>query len=347
MSLSTHATRPTHTRRALAQLRPLAQLRHLAPLIFSFLSIAIFAPAQTPQPTPPADEDVITVRTDLILVPLFVTDARGRRVSGLTKGDFVLHDNGRPVALDYFSPGSTRAAFVFALDASGSVRNNIARQREAATALLSRFRTGARAAVISFSDRPMLTLPFTSDAGRIRAAFQIDAQPESHTAIFDAALAAVRTFDTSKDDAAERRIVVLLSDGLDNVSRTRPSNVIDEARARAVSIYVVHFPLYEPSGAHLGVRPPARGFRDLAERTGGAYFLLADPSHGLDPHFNYDLSSIFKAISDDLHSQYELGFYPDEAARQQTQHKLDTTLTAAGNRKLRVHPLRDAYTLKP
>jgi Ca-activated chloride channel homolog len=323
------------------------RLGSLALLLFALVAVSQLAPAQTPQPTPPADEEVINVRTDLILVRLYVTDARGRRVSGLARDDFRVFDNGRPVALDYFAPGTSRSAFVFALDASGSVRENIARQREAATALLSRFGAGARAAVLVFSDRPALALPFTTDAARVRAAFQIDAQPERRTAIFDAALAAVRGFDTTQQDAAERRIVVLLSDGLDNVSSTRPSTVIDEARARGVSIYVVHFPLYAPSGEHLAVRPPAHGFRDLAERTGGAYFLLADPSRGLDPHFSYDLNPVFTAIADDLHSQYELGFYPDDNARHEPAHKLEITMTDERNRRLRVRALRDTYTLKP
>ncbi|MDT7540368.1 MAG: Ca-activated chloride channel [Acidobacteriota bacterium] len=336
---SPHAPRQTHPRRAAAHPFPLALL------LYALLPFIIHA--QTPQPTPSGDEEVLSVRTDLILLRLFVTDSHSHRVTGLAQSDFEVRDNGRAVALNYFAPGTSRAAFVFALDASGSVRENVARQREAATALLSRFGQSARAAVVTFAERPTLALPFTTDAGRVLAAFQIEAQPERRTAIFDATLAALRAFDTARQDAAERRIVVLISDGLDNISQARPASVIEEARARGVSIYVVHFPLYEPRGEHLGVRTPARGFRDLAERTGGAYFLLADPSHGLDPRFSYDLNPVFKAIADDLQSQYELGFYPDDAARRQPEHKLEVTPATARNRKLRVHSLRDAYTLRP
>lgn len=338
--------RPLHTTRPQPPCRAVRCRRTLTLLLFALTSCTPRVLAQTP-PTPTNDDEVLSVRTNLIPLSLFVTDSHGRRVTTLAQSDFQVRDNGRPVRLDYFATGATRAAFVFALDASGSVRENVARQREAATALLLRFNKGARAAVVAFADKPTLSLPFTSDAERIRVAFQIDAQPERHTAIFDAALAAVHAFDADIQRAAEGRIVVLISDGLDNVSSTRAATVIEEARARGVSLYVIHFPLYEPRGERLGVRPSARGFRDLAERTGGSYFLLADPSHGLDPHFTYDLNPIFKSIADDLQSQYELGFYPDEVARQETQHKLEVTLTAASNRKLRVHALRDSYTLKP
>jgi VWFA-related protein len=356
--------------------------RQLALLLFVLLSLAPRALSQTTSATPNEDEEVLTVRTDLITVSCFVTDSHGRRVNGLARDDFQVRDNKRPVSLSYFAPGTSRVALVFALDASGSVRENIARQREAATALLSRFGNGSRASVLAFAERPLLALPFTQDAAEVLAAFQIDAQPNRRTAIFDATLAALRSFDASKADAtgqrnqvaeqhdddakrrsdtierrsdtverridaAERRIVVLISDGLDNASAARPAVVAEEARARGVSIYVIHFPLYEPRGNHLAVRTPTRGFRELAERTGGTYFLLGDAARSLDPRSSYDLTPVFKTIADDLQSQYELGFYPDEAARKLAEHQLEVSLVADTNRKLRVHALRDRYTLKP
>jgi Ca-activated chloride channel family protein len=287
---------------------------------------------------------VLSVRTDLITVNCFVTDARGRRVDGLAAGDFQVRDNGRPAAVSYFAPGASRVALVFALDASGSAREHIERQREAALALLARFGKGSRAAVLAFAERPALALPLTSDTGQVRASFRLGARSNLRTAIFDAALAAVRAFDSAKPDAAERRIVLLLSDGLDNASDTRPATVVEEANARGVSFYVIHFPLYEPAGGRLAVRRPARGFRELATRTGGAYTLLGDAAHALDPHYTYDLAPVFNAIADDLQSQYVVGFYLGEAARKEPEHQLEISLTQNG--RLRVHTLRDRYTLK-
>jgi VWFA-related protein len=319
----------------------------LAPF-FSLVTLLFLASPHALAQTPPAsadDEIVETVRTDLVLVQLYATDARGRRISGLAAKYVQVRDNGRPVEVVYFQPASARVALIFALDASGSIRDLLARQRETALALLARFGVGSRAAVVTFADEPALALPFTNDAASVRAAFQLDAQPNRHTAIFDAALACVRAFDAKELRGDERRIVVLVSDGLDNVSRARASNVIAEANARDVSFYVVHLPLFAPDGNHLAPRRPARGFRDLAERTGGAYFMLGDSAHALDPNYNYDLAPVFSAIADDLHSQYELGFYPDAAARQEPQHKLDFKLVGDKS-KLRINARRDTYTLK-
>lgn len=286
------------------------------------------------------------MRTDLVTVPVFVSGAHGRRVANLTKDDFRVSDGGRPATISYFATGAARVALLFALDASGSARSTIARQRETALALLSRFGRDSRASVITFTEQATLALPFTRDAARVRAAFGIAVQPNRHTAIFDAALAAVRSFDAAKSDPAERRIVVLLSDGLDNASAARPTTVVDEAQARGVSFYVVHFPLYAPAGDRLAPRRPSRGFRELAERTGGAYFMIGDAAHSLDPRYDYDLTPVFNAIAEDLQSQYVLGFYADDASRARGAHQLGVSLTPGQNSKLRVHALRDTYTLK-
>src|SRR5438270_1680950 len=176
-------------------------------------------------------DEVVRVRTDLVTVPLFVTDARGRRVPGLAQVDFEVLDNGQRVEAAYFAAGAEHVALLFLLDASGSTRDIINEQRETALAVFSRFGPRSRVAVMQFRERPELKLPFTGDLRRARAAFQIAALPDRRTAIFDAALAAVRAFRKGQQQPTERRIVVLLSDGLDNASTTRAAAAIAEARA--------------------------------------------------------------------------------------------------------------------
>lgn len=340
-----NSPRPSHPRRR-ARTRPAEIFRRLLASLSAATVLAAAPHALAQTPTANDDEIVETVRTDLVLVQLYATDARGRRVTGLTASDVRVRDNGRPAEIVYFAPASARVAVVFALDASGSAREQINRQRETALALFSQFGKDSRAAVLTFADTPTLALPFTADAARVRAAFQLDAPPNRHTAIFDAALASVRAFDTKTLRGDERRVVVLVSDGLDNVSRARAAQVVEEANARGVSFYVVHLPLFSPAGDRLAPRPSPRGFRELAARTGGAYFMLGDAAHALDPGYTYDLAPVFSAIADDLRSQYELGFYPDAAARREPQHKLDFKLLGDKS-KLRVNARRDAYTIKP
>jgi Ca-activated chloride channel family protein len=294
------------------------------------------------EPEPP--DEVVRVRTDLITVPLFVTDRQGRRINGLRQQDFVVRDNGRVVETAYFASGTARVALLFALDASGSARDIITRQREAALALFSRFGGESRVAVMQFTERADLAASFTAESNQALAAFNFPAVAGRRTAIFDAALASVRSFNTP--DRAERRIVILISDGLDTASVTPAAKVIGEALENGVSFYVIHLPLFAPRDGRLVPRPASKGFRNLAEKTGGKYFMLGDAKEALQPRAQYDLTPVFSAIEDDLRGQYLLGYYPAEEARDSLPHRIEVSLATGNNKKLSVRPLRSTYVLK-
>jgi len=118
--------------------------------------------------------------------------------------------------------------------------------------------------------------------------------------------------------------VILISDGLDNASTAKPATVIEAARNRRVSFYVIHVPLFEPRDGRLSVRRPSKGFRDLADKTGGQYFVAAtDP---LQPAAPVDLAPIFQAIEDDLRSQFLIGFYLNEKANDGRRHNFSLTV---------------------
>jgi Ca-activated chloride channel homolog len=292
------------------------------------------------------DEEVVRVRTDLVVVPLYVTDARGRRVSGLTREDFQVRDDGRPVEVGYFAAGAESVALLFLLDASGSTRDVVTQQRETALALFSRFGERSRVAVMQFRERAELTLPFTRDLRAARNAFQVAALPDRRTAIFDAAREAVRAFGNPAGQRAERRIVVLLSDGLDTASTSAPASVLAEARAAGVSFYVIHVPLYGPRDGRLVARRPAKGFRELAEKSGGQFFVVGDARTSLDPRAEYDLTAIFRAVAEDLQSQYVLGYQAGDAGAEPGLHQIEVKLSSPRDRKLRVRQLRDVYESK-
>ena len=275
------------------------------------------------------DEDVIRVNTDLLLFPVRIRDKKGQAVAGLTEQDLTLKDQDQVTTGLYFSPGADRVALMFALDQSGSLRQVIAQQREAALALFSRFGERSSVAILRFSDTASLVAPFTTNLEAARAAFKFNAAPNAQTAIFDAAARAVTAFDDLPPVRAERRIVVLISDGLDTRSRTSADSVINAALERRVSFYVIHLPLFEPRDGRLQVRSPSKGFKDLAEKTGGKYFLVGDAKSALMPREN-DLTPIFQAIEDDLKSQYLLGFYIAESARDNRQHVFSVSMKPPG-----------------
>jgi VWFA-related protein len=305
----------------------IAGLRLLRFLALVSLFVCLHSPVLAQQTV---DEDeVIRVNTDLLLFPVRVRDKKGQAVPGLTEQDLLLKDQDQVTTGLYFSPGADRVALMFALDQSGSLRQVISQQREAALALFSKFGERSSVAILRFSATASLIAPFTKDLDAARAAFKFVAAPNQQTAIFDAAAKAVKTFEDLPRVRSERRIVILISDGLDTISRTKADSVIDAALEQRVSFYVIHLPLFEPIDGHLAVRRPSKGFRELAEKTGGKYFLVGDAKSALTPTQN-DLTPIFQAIEEDLKSQYLLGFYISESSRDNRKHVFSVTMKREG-----------------
>jgi VWFA-related protein len=293
-------------------------------VVCSAMGLALLAcfqlQAQEPKTT---DDEVIKVNTDLFVIPIRVKDRRGPAATAVTEQDLVLKDPDHVTAGLTLYHGADRVSLLFTLDQSGSLLEVISQQREAALALAGRFGDQSQIAVIRFADKPALVVPFAKDKSAVREAFSFPAQANQHTAIFDAAIAAVRAFDGLKQMRSERRLIILISDGLDTASTVKPNSVIQAALANHVSCYVIHLPLFEPRDGRLAARSPAKGFRELAEKTGGQYFLAGNASSALAPAANkaIDLSGIFRAIEEDLRSQYLLGWYAGEGARDGRNHR--------------------------
>ena len=293
------------------------------------VSIVVFCAALTPRlaaqtTQQPEDNEVLRVSTNLLLFPARIRDRKGKRPNGLTESDLRLKDPDRVTTGLYLAAGVDRVAMIFALDESGSLRDIINEQRDAALQLYARFGSRSSIAVLHFAETPQIASSFARDSADARSAFEISARSNQHTAIFDAAAKAVEMFTSLPRVRNERRIVILISDGLDNLSKTKPGTVIDASRDKNVSFYVIHLPLFAPREGRLVVRSPAEGFRGLAEKTGGKYFLATDSP--LAPRGKIDLAPIFRAIEDDLRSQYLIGFYIAEKAHDGKLHKLSLSL---------------------
>jgi VWFA-related protein len=289
----------------------------------ALVALTAVSPIQLQAQQPTSDDEVVRVNTDLFVVPIRVRDKRSAAAI-LTEQDLSLKDPDHVTAGLTLYHGADRVAVIFALDQSGSLRDIVSRQREAALALVERFGSKSQVAVLRFAEKPSLVTPFDKDTSAAREAFSFSVQANQHTAIFDAAVAAVGAFDGLPPLRSERRLIILISDGLDNASVTKPSSVVHAALRNHVSFYVLHVPLFEPRDGRLAVRSPAKGFRELAEKTGGKYFLIGDLKAALSVPPNtatIDWTAIFQAIEDDLRSQYLLGFYFGEGARDGRNHR--------------------------
>jgi Ca-activated chloride channel homolog len=309
------------------------------------ITMALLVSLALPTKAQENEDEVVRVRTDLVTVPTTVTDNHGRHIFDLTQADFGLRIDNKPVKVDFFSTGTAQVALAFLLDASGSARDYLLRQRETALSLFARFGPGSRVAVMPFNETLKVAATFTTSIETARAGFNFPAGANRQTAIIDSALSALRIFDEGVSLPGERKIVILTSDGLDTASLKTATEVIRRAREQGVSFYVIHFPIFSPIDGRLAPRPPVKGFRDLAEKTGGRYFMASNARDALAPAASYDLTPIFKAIEEDLASQYLLGFYPDETMRDGGLHRIKIEVAGRSRQRLHVSPLREDFTI--
>lgn len=133
-------------------------------------------------------------------------------------------------------------------------------------------REGDRMALIVFGTKAYLQSPLTEDLGTLsRLLNQTDvAMAGPHTALGDAIGLAIRTFEASD---IKQRLLILLSDGSDTVSRMSPVNAAEIAKGENIEIYTIGVGDPEATGED---KVDLASLKEIASRTGGAYFFAED-----------------------------------------------------------------------
>jgi Ca-activated chloride channel family protein len=290
-------------------------------------------------------DEVVRVQTDLIAVPVRILDNRNRQIAGLEQKDFKLYVDGKPRDIAYFSPVTQKLTLMFLLDQSGSVRDVISAQRNAALDLFRHFSLDSELAVVRFDEHAMVVTPFAASADVGESAFNFNASRNHRTAIFDSAASALSQFATLHADPTTRRILVLISDGLDTVSKQKWQEVVSIANRLNVTIYTIQIGLFAPVEGRLELRGPSKGFRELATKTGGQYLLAGNRATALAPQTPPQLGPLFAEIEGELRSQMVLGFYPTEELRDSEKHTITVKLSDSRYRKARVIQARTEFML--
>ncbi len=247
---------------------------------------------------PRADPQVPTFRTGAKIVPLYVTvtDSTGRLVPKLTKDDFEILDNAKPQDISLFTDEILPITVVVMLDTSGSMTLNIDFVREGAEQFLLKMLPDDKACVGAFNDKIQFASPFSSNSSDQIAALK-DLDFGNPTRLYDAVDASL----TRLQGIEGRRVVLVFTDGDDTDSKTTMGKVLNRAMTDGVMIYAIGLQSnYFNGQMHVRTKPD-RGLRKLAEDTGGGYFELERTD---------ELTSTFTRVSEELHSQYLMGFTP-------------------------------------
>ncbi len=275
------------------------------------------------------DEDVLRVRTDEVLLPVSVRDVEGKPVNGLREDQFLIYDNGRRQQITSFNRRRVPANIVLLLDSSGSVFHQMRLIREAAGQFIEGLLEEDRVCVMQFADRVELLQDWTParNARELEKALEWRYHPGESTAFYDGLYLAA---ENQLAKVQGRRIIILLTDGIDTMERRRAnfSDALNAVRRAEASCYVVSLTaslraaIERRTGGRfkrlLGGYDPRQvkqvlalideaeeRLEKLAVQTGGRLFL---------PRGDEDLLPAYKAVAEELRTQYIITYKPQPRA---------------------------------
>jgi Ca-activated chloride channel family protein len=233
-------------------------------------------------------QPVFRAATDTVLVTATVIDKDGRLVTDLTQDDFEIRDNGNVRPITVFRNDVVPFSIVVMFDISGSMIENLSLMRRGVTELVGRFQPGDRANIGTFTGLPAVGPRFTANPrtlvswvnGTINGAAvpcsrQWAANPKlmlapsprmTGTAVWAGIDCGIDV--VAADAETPRRVVMVITDGMDNTSAIGPADVLRRANDFGVMLYAVGMFGSEGLGSE--------ALRNLAEQTGGGYFQLVD-----------------------------------------------------------------------
>ncbi|WP_433971713.1 VWA domain-containing protein [Tunturiibacter lichenicola] len=259
-------------------------------------------PPQAGAQAPQSNEDqvpTIKVETRLVNVALNVVDAKGSPVGGLGRDDFEILEDGKPQKIAVFEKeSSTPLSIVLAIDASESVMTSERLEKEAAKHFVNALlREQDELDLMEFSEVVREVVPFTNQKKRIESGLS-EIHTGAATALYDAIYLASQKLDGTSLANGRRRVVVLITDGGDTVKGARYTQALEQAQRAGAMVYsIIIVPIYADAGRNTGGE---HALIQLANDTGGKYYYVVDPK---------DLEPAFAHVSDDLRTQYLLGYY--------------------------------------
>ncbi len=283
------------------------------------------------------DQDSIKVQVNEVIIPVTVTDEKGRFVSNLDEGDFHILDDGEPQKISYFTRDHNQPVVVgFLIDMSNGMKIQWKKYQDAMTELVQNLLPGDKkfaGYLITYGNMAQLEVDTTSDS-EVMVDKISKMKPAGGSALFDAVYAACTSRKLIKGEPFEpRRVLIIVGDGHDTASKRSLAEVLEVAQKNLVTIYgmsTIAFGMAAVGDDNL---------RRLAEDTGGRVEyplnnLYKDVSGYLSKPSddgNYALTvgtggyageisqGIYHAVADlvgEITTQYVLRYVPDAAANE-------------------------------
>ncbi len=282
-------------------------------LAFSAL-IALAHPASSQEPS------FRSSSSELVVLPVLVTDRPEHYVTDLAPEHFAVYDNGRRVTVEFFSAEDTPVTVGLVIDSSSSMRHKLADVVAGASAFARTSNQDDEFFALSFNDEVREVTPDAAFVtGRDQPALNralTSLVAEGRTSMYDALIQGLRRL---KAGTRPRHALVLVSDGGDNTSSATLDQVLAAARAANAAIYTIG--LFDD----FDLEKNPKVLKALAEATGGERFL---------PRTTGALVQICQQIAREIRQGYTLAYVPPD--RDGAFHRVKVEATGTGGRKLTV-----------
>jgi Ca-activated chloride channel family protein len=270
----------------------------------------------------------IAVSVNLVLVPASVTDARGAFVSGLKADEFRVLEEGRQQELTVFEVGDAPVTVGLVVDHSRSMGSKLPGVAAAVNSFAHTSNLQDEMFVVDFNDDVSIELmkgkAFTSDPKELEEALGAVAA-RGRTALYDAISEGLHHLQYGR---WQKKALIIISDGGDNASRLKYSQVLAQARQSQALIYSIVL----VGSDNVEENPDL--LRRLSKDTGGiAYF----------PRAGESVESASAKIARDLREQYTLGYVPQGMKQADAFRKIQVKVSGPGHGKLHVRT-RQGYS---
>jgi Ca-activated chloride channel family protein len=275
------------------------------------------------------DIPTIHVESRLVSVALNVVDEHGAPVPGLKAADFELTEDDRPQRIAIFDQESTTPLeIVLAIDASESVFTDDRLERDAARSFVKPLlREQDRIDLMAFSDNVDEVVSFSNDPKSIESGLGRIKHGDA-TALYDAVYLASQRLAGIPSAGGARRVIVLITDGENTTRHGSYDSAIEQAERAGAMIYsLIIVPVEADAGRNTGGE---HALIQMANDTGGKYYYVKD---------KHDLGPAFEHVSDDLRTQYTVGYYAPQGG-------VDSSGLRHLHLQLKDPALRALYTLR-
>jgi VWFA-related protein len=326
--------------------------------IFLWLAAGTLLAAQTPQQQQPPDEiPTLKVDVDVVNVLASVRDKKGTLIPNLEKKDFTILEDGKQQEIKYFTRETDLPLTIGLLvDVSASQRNLIDIERSAASQFFQQvLRKKDEAFLIMFGEEAELLQDYTgsprlltqglnelrvsSGVGGLGPGPVPTSGDPRGTVLYDAVYLAAH--DKLVGEVG-RKVIVVITDGVDEGSRLNIKQAIEAAQKSDAVIYSIDYS--DPSAygfgpfGHMSVGGGESALRQMSDETGGHVYRV-DRRHTLD--------QVFKELQDEMRSQYSIGYTPTNDVKDGSYRKLDIKLAGKDFKDFKVQARKGYYAVKP